>query len=87
LIFLFIQNELSFDKFNKNADHIYRITSASESANGAADLAVTPAPWAPLMKKDYPEIKEYTRLLKAEKADMGQPGKQHFYETDLIYAD
>jgi len=87
LMFLFIQHELSYDKFNANANKIYRLTSEAEGPNGKTNLAVTPAPWGPLMKKDFAEIKNYTRLLKAEKTDVGQPGLQHFYETDLLYAD
>src|SRR5215468_9235848 len=71
LIFLFIQNELSYDTFHAHAKNIYRVTSESEGPNGKTSLAVTPAPWAPLMKKDYPEIESYTRLLKTEKADIG----------------
>src|SRR5689334_13454083 len=70
LIFLFIQHELSYDKFNQHAASIYRLTSEMETGN-KANLAVTPAPWAPLMKKDFPEIKEYVRLLKDEKILIG----------------
>ena len=87
LIFLFIQNELSYDTYHQHAKNIYRVTSEAEGPNGRTNLAVTPAPWAPLMKRDYGEIKTYTRLLKAEKTDVGQPGQRHFYETDLLYAD
>ena len=87
LIFLFIQHELSYDKFNTQAKNIYRLTSVMHSSGGESELAVTPAPWAPLMKKDFPEIKEYTRLLKDEKVLMGAPGEQHFYETQMLYAD
>ena len=87
LIFLFIQHELSYDKYNSNAKNIYRITSVIQSAGSESELAVTPAPWAPLMKKDFPEIKEYTRLLKDEKVLIGEAGKEHFYETQMLYAD
>lgn len=87
LIFLFIQHELSYDKFHKQANRIYRLTSESEGPNGKTSLAVTPAPWAPLMKKDFPEIKEYVRLLRDEKVLIGQPSEQHFYETQMLYAD
>lgn len=88
LIFLFIQHELSYDKFNKQANNIYRLTSVMPAADGStSELAVTPAPWAPLMKKDFPEIKEYVRLLKDEKVLIGQAGQQHFYETQMLYAD
>ena len=61
LIYLFIQHELSYDKFNSRADRIFRVTSTSQSTNGKSNLAVTPAPWAPAMKKDFPEIENYTR--------------------------
>ena len=87
LMFLFIQNELSFDKYHRNARNIYRITSIAEGPSGRTNLAVTPAPWAPIMKKDYAEIENYTRLLKAEKTDIGEPGQKHLYETELLYAD
>jgi putative ABC transport system permease protein len=87
LMFLFIQHELSYDKFNVRASNIYRITSESESTSGKTDLAITPAPWAPLMKKDFPEINNFVRILKSEKAVIGLPGQQKFYENDLLYAD
>lgn len=87
LMFLFIQHELSYDKFNVNAKNIYRIVSIPVGGKDKKELAVTPAPWAPLMKKDYPEIKEYVRLLRDEKMVIGQPGEQHFYEKDFFYAD
>jgi putative ABC transport system permease protein len=75
LIFLFIQHELSYDKFNTQATNIYRVTSVMQGS----ELAVTPAPWAPLMKKDFPEIKEYTRLLKDDKGNnWGEPGATAF---------
>ncbi|PSR54106.1 hypothetical protein AHMF7605_11550 [Adhaeribacter arboris] len=87
LMFLFIQHEQSYDRFHVQAKDIYRITSAMDGSNGSTHLAVTPAPWAPLMKKDYPEIKSYTRLLKDEKALIGPPGEQQFFENNLLYAD
>ena len=87
LMFLFIQHELSYDKFNVNAKNIYRIISIPVEGKDKKELAVTPAPWAPLMKNDYPEIKEFVRMLRDEKMIIGQPGEQHFYEKDIFYAD
>ena len=87
LIFLFIQHELSYDKFHTQATDIYRLTSIMKSPNGESELANTPAPWGPLMKKDFPEIREYMRLLKDDKAVIGEPGRLHFYESRMLYAD
>jgi len=87
LIFLFIQYELRYDKFNDQARNIYRLTSMPNDGTNRKELAVTPAPWAPQMKKDYPEIKEYVRLLKEEKTSVGRPGEVHYNEKDILYAD
>ena len=87
LIFLFIQQEISFDRFHVHADNIYRITSDMDGPSGKSSLAVTPAPWAPLMKKDLPEIKDYVRVLKDDKSSVGLPEETQFYEPALYYAD
>ena len=87
VMFLFIQHELSYDKFHNQPSNIYRITSEAENASAKTSLAVSPAPWPPMMKKDFPEIKNYVRLLRGEKTVVGRPGQQKFYENDLIYAD
>jgi len=87
LMYLFIQHELSYDRFNKHATYIYRVTSIGDGPNGKSHLAVTPAPWAPLMKKDYPEIQQYVRVLKDEKSNIGEKSKTHFNEAELYFAD
>src|SRR5258705_3223825 len=76
VMFLFTQHELSFYKFNVNAPHIYRVTSETESTSGKTSLAVTPAPCAPLMKKDFPAINNYFTILTAAQRMMAQPGQQ-----------
>jgi putative ABC transport system permease protein len=86
-MFLFIQHELSYDKFHANAKNLYRITSIAEGPTGKTNLAVTPSAWVPLMKKDYPEIKQFVRLLKDEKIIIGEPGKEHSFVKEVLFAD
>jgi len=87
LMFLFIQDELSFDNFHQKGKNIYRVTSRTQSTDEKKELAVAPAPWAPLMKKDYPEIKQYVRLLKDERSLIGEKGKEHSFINNVIFAD
>ena len=87
LMYLFIQNELSYDRFHQHASYIYRLTSIGEGTSGRVHLAVTPAPWAPTMKKDFPDIQHYVRILKDEKSSVGEKNKTRFNETRLIYGD
>lgn len=65
LIFTFVLHELSYDQYNKNADQIYRVTRSFNNSSGVEDLylgSVAP-PFGPLLKNDFPEIRQYTRLL------------------------
>jgi putative ABC transport system permease protein len=66
LIITYIQNELSYDKFNKNADQIYRVTREWFNNNGESSLhlARVAPPIGPLLKNDFPHIvKEEVRFL------------------------
>ena len=63
LILLWVQDELSFDKFNKNADNIYRVVENQYYAGGKLfPVAVTPGPLAKSLKDNYPEIINSTRF-------------------------
>ncbi len=62
LILLYVQDELSYDKFHQNADRIYRVIS-EESENGvSAKVATTYAPLTPIMLSTNPEIENVVRL-------------------------
>ncbi|QEC65967.1 FtsX-like permease family protein [Panacibacter ginsenosidivorans] len=63
LILLWIQNEISFDKFHENKDNLYEVyvlTSNTDGHPGAVDA--TSQPLGPALKKSYPEIDAFTRV-------------------------
>ena len=63
LILMWVQDELSFDKFNKNADDIYRVVENQYYANGEVfPVAVTPSALAKALKDEFPEVARTTRL-------------------------
>ncbi|HYJ63049.1 MAG TPA: ABC transporter permease, partial [Parafilimonas sp.] len=65
LILTYILNELSYDKYNKNADRIYRITRTFYDGNGKKmlDLSTIAPPFGYYLSTDFPEIEKMTRLL------------------------
>jgi len=63
LIMLYLQFEFSFDNFHKNNNQIYRV-SVNSYREGILrdDSPVFTQPFGPAMKKDFPEIENYTRF-------------------------
>ena len=57
LILLFVSDELSYDKFHKNFKNIYRACLESRIGNNELNAAVTPAPMAEALLKDFPQVK------------------------------
>jgi putative ABC transport system permease protein len=52
LIFLWVQHELSYDRFHEKAENLYLLTVSSDRGTGIS------SPWAlvPALKNDFPEI-------------------------------
>jgi putative ABC transport system permease protein len=86
LITLFVIDELSYDKYNVNADRIYRV-SADFKINGSIfNDRESPAPMAPAMMKDYPQIEQATRLKYIDKS-LVKKGTQTIVENNTFYGD
>lgn len=65
-IVLFIQNELSYDKFHPNASRIYRFTAVNPDFIGGKHFARTHnVSFIPEMAAYFPEVENYVRLAPA----------------------
>ena len=62
LILLWVQDELSFDRFHENADGIYRVLQDINFADHSTTWAITQGPLGPSLKEDFPEIINATRI-------------------------
>jgi putative ABC transport system permease protein len=86
LIF-YIKDELSYDRYNKNADRIYRISSyIKEPEKDVMKMAITQFPLGPELKKDYPEVEEAVRFVGNPKT-MFKNGDMRFYEDKVFVCD
>ena len=56
LIFLLVQDELSYDRFHENGDEIYRVITVWEKKGDKEFCALTTAPLAAALEQDFPEI-------------------------------
>ena len=55
LLFFWIDNELSYDRFHQNSDRIYRVERRWDFKEMHGQAPIAAAPWGPAMEKDYPE--------------------------------
>jgi putative ABC transport system permease protein len=62
LITLYITDELSYDRFYKNADRIYRINSDIQFGAGKLHMTQTSDMMGQALKKDYPQVEAYARV-------------------------
>ncbi len=88
LIFLWVRDETSYDRFHDKADRIYRVVLSTDddgqpsNANGSFGLG-------PALKKDFPEVEDTVRVRKMEqnpKRYVGY-GDKKFYEPRFFYAE
>src|SRR5690606_28344271 len=63
VIVLFIRHELSYDKFYKDSDQIFRLVGTVTIDNVVHNGVSMPAPTAPQMKAEFPEIIASGRIL------------------------
>ncbi len=64
VITLWVLDELSFDRFHRNAHNLYRVEENQSYSGRVYHVTVTPFPLAPALKEEIPEIAEATRLVR-----------------------
>ena len=82
LILLWVQNELSFDRFHKKANEIYRLTASA----GDFKAAVSPAGMGGGLQQQMPVIKNYVRFSHPTSILL-EIDKRKFEEKNGFYAD
>lgn len=87
MIMLYIFHELSYDKFHKDYERIYRVAVKGRMSGDFFDVAVTPAPMASSLKNEFPEVESSVCLHKLSQQALFRKEEHIFYEKDVYFAD
>ena len=94
LITLYILNETSYDRYQKNGDNIYQVGTEFKGLGNFKKLPNTPAAMGEMMKQVFPEIQQTTRLVRLFNEDKTllqytpqNDAVKSFYETKGYVAD
>jgi putative ABC transport system permease protein len=85
-IMLYVQDELSYDKFNRYADRVYRPVLHGLINNQEINSPQCPAPMGPALVRDLPDVAEYTRI-RDFRAPVIKYGDKVFSETKFYWVD
>src|SRR5205085_12540992 len=85
LIGVYIIHELSYDKFNVNANRIVRATMEYGQAGTVNTTATTGTKVGPQFKRTFPLVEDYTRTFISH--NVVKSGDKIFDEPHILYAD
>ncbi|MRR21397.1 ABC transporter permease [bacterium] len=86
LILLWVQDELSYDRFNKKGEHIYRVEEDQFYSGARYHVTVTPQPSGPVWKEKIPEIVEQARINRLPRILFRNEDKV-FFESTIVASD
>jgi putative ABC transport system permease protein len=87
LILLWVQDEVSYDRFHEQSDNIYRVIVENHSTDQVYDQWQTPGPLASTLKEEFPEIIKSARYHKNPNEVLIRYKDTKFMEAGLSLAD
>lgn len=87
LIALYVMDELSFDKYNEKASRIYRVHSDIRFGGANLHMPLSSDMMGQLLKKDYPQVEEYTRIYTFTGNKLVKKGGTYISEEHIAHVD
>ena len=88
LIFLYVQNELTYDRYHENANRIYRVSGTYVTSGKPLRFAGASPAIGPRLKEEFPEVEDYVRIFRAPRTLFRHVENDiAFYETNIVVAD
>ncbi len=88
LIFLYVQDELSYDRFHEKGDRIFRLVDSFDVEGDLSRyFALSSAPFAPALIEEFPLFVEDAVRFMPGRRRMVEHGDKKLYEDGLFFAD
>jgi len=86
LILLYIQDELSYDRYNENFHRIYRIVTLAQMGETGINVVGAAPPMAETLVKEYSEVEDAVRFQDSDDVRVSF-GEKSFREKRVVYTD
>ena len=85
-LFLYIMDELSFDKYHVNGNNIYRVITNIKEVDDEFTWVVAQIPFAQTVRDKYPEVEKSVRFIGMGRV-LYKKGDLKFYEDEIFATD
>jgi putative ABC transport system permease protein len=87
LIFLFVRDELAFDRYHLKADRIFRLVDGFDVEGDQNKFyALSSAPFAPALKREFSQVEDAVRFLPGRRRLVAY-GEKKAYEDNFFFVD
>jgi putative ABC transport system permease protein len=83
---IYVSDELSYDRYNENADRIFRVSSKITETDDQFTWNVAQIPMGPQVVQDYPEVQSFVRFINMPRAAYKYEDKEYI-EENFYYVD
>ncbi|MDO1451661.1 ABC transporter permease [Rhodocytophaga aerolata] len=87
LLFLWVQEELSYNSFHQNTDRLYRVVTSIGTADSKQTWASSTASLAPFAAREIPGIEQTVRFIPNWEVSLFTYQDKKFKESTCAYAD
>ena len=85
-LIIYVSDEVSYDRYHKNADRIYRVSSKITEPDDQFTWNVAQIPFGPQVVQDYPEVQAFVRFINMPRGLYKYEDKE-FVEENFYYTD
>jgi putative ABC transport system permease protein len=84
---LYLKSELTYDQHHARHKQIFRIVNEFTTNGSPNSLAVTSMALGPMLKQNYPEVKDFVRFRPAAEKLLVRSGEKSLYWDDVYFTD
>lgn len=86
LIVIYVKHEMSYDRFHKDSERIYRVSETVPLGENVKVIASTTMALAPNLRVDYPDLEQVTFFSRPQSSDL-KIGTKNGYEERIHIVD
>jgi putative ABC transport system permease protein len=84
---LYLRSELTYDQHHLRHKQIFRVVNEFAHSGPPDRMAYTPMPLGPMLKENYPEVKDYVRFLPPNQKVLIRSGDKTLYWENVYSTD